>query len=69
MLFDPKKQITKPSQCPDCEIDTDFLLSQAASEVFLSTVLERHLFACPNCGRLGYKTVLRPKELVRFEAA
>jgi hypothetical protein len=47
----------------------DFLASQLNGRVFLSTLLERHLFVCPNCGRLSHEIVLSPKEFIRFEAA
>jgi hypothetical protein len=69
MLLDPNKQITKPIRCPDCWADMDFLGVQLNRRVFLSTILERHFFVCPNCGHLGYEIVLRPKEFIRFEAA
>jgi hypothetical protein len=69
MLFDPKKKITKPLRCPDCRIDMDFLASQYTRRVFLSTLLERSFFHCPNCGRVSYEVVLWPKEFIRFEAA
>ena len=69
MLFDPERQITKLLQCPDCGIDMDFLVHQSTNEVFLSSVLKRQLFVCPDCGRLGYKSVLLPKQFITFEAA
>ena len=69
MLLDPNKQITKLTRCPDCWADMDFLGAQLNGRVFLSTILERHFFVCPNCGHLGYEIVLRPKESIRFEAA
>jgi hypothetical protein len=63
MLFDLKKPIMR---CPDCGTDTDFLLSQTTDRVFLSTLVERSLFVCPNCRRLSDGIVLRPKEFIRF---
>ena len=69
MLLDPNKQITKLTRCPDCWADMDFLGVQLNGRVFLSTILERHFFVCPNCGHLGYEIVLRPKESIRFGAA
>jgi uncharacterized protein with PIN domain len=68
MLLDPNKQITKLTRCPDCWADMDFLGAQLNERVFLSTILERHFFVCPDCGHLGYEIVLRPKEFIRFEA-
>jgi hypothetical protein len=62
MLFDPKKQITKPLRCPDCRADTDLLALQLNRRVFFSSVLQRHFFVCQNCGRLSYEIVLLPKE-------
>ena len=41
MLFESKKQITKPLRCADCGAEMDFLASQLNGRVFLSTLLER----------------------------
>jgi len=68
MLFDSKKKITKPLRCLDCGADMDFLASQLNGRVFLSTLLERNFFVCPNCGRLSNEMVAWPKEFIRFEA-
>jgi hypothetical protein len=68
MLFDLKKKITTPLRCPDCEADMNFLASQLNGRVFLSTLLERNFFVCPDCGRLNHEMVAWPKEFIRFEA-
>jgi hypothetical protein len=59
MLSDLSKQIAKPPQCPDCDIDMQFLALQATRPVFVSTLLERTFFLCPNCGRLSQQLVVR----------
>jgi predicted RNA-binding Zn-ribbon protein involved in translation (DUF1610 family) len=57
MLFNLNKQIAKPLQCPDCGLDMDFLASQPMKRVFLSSLLERRFFLCPNCGLLSHGIV------------
>ena len=59
MLFGLSKQMAP--QCPDCDIEMHFLSSQRNKRVFVSTILERTLFLCPNCGRLGHRFVLIPQ--------
>jgi hypothetical protein len=68
MLFDPNNKIKKPLRCLDCGADMDFLASQLNGRVFLSTLLERNFFVCPDCGRLSHEMVAWPKEFIRFEA-
>jgi hypothetical protein len=68
MLFESKKQITKPLRCADCGADMHFLASHLNGRVFLSTILERNFFVCSDCGRLSYEIVAWPKEFIRFEA-
>jgi hypothetical protein len=46
----------------------EFLVSQTTSRVFLSTLLERAFFVCPNCGRVSYEVVLWPKEFHPFRS-
>jgi len=65
MLCEPK---TKSLRCPDCWIDMEFLVSQTTSRVFLSTLLERAFFVCPNCGRVSCEVVLWPKEFHPFRS-
>ena len=60
MLFSLSEQITKPLQCPDCDIDMQFLVSQPTKRVFVSTILERKFFLCPNCWRVSYEFVAMP---------
>jgi hypothetical protein len=67
MLFESKKQITKPLRCADCGANMGFLASQLNRRVFLSTILERNYFVCSDCGRLSHEIVAWPKEFVRFE--
>jgi hypothetical protein len=62
MLFDLGKQIVKPLKCPDCDTDMHFFASQPTKRVFLSTILERKFFLCPNCQRLHYQLVAIPVE-------
>jgi hypothetical protein len=59
MLSDLSKQIAKPLQCPDCDIDMQFLALRATTPVFVSTLLERTFFLCPNCARLSQQLVVR----------
>ena len=71
MLFNLNKQIAKPLrlQCPDCGMDMQFLVSQRAKRVFVSTILERVFFLCPNCQRLSHQLVARPLDLSRSQVA
>ena len=57
MLLDLKTQIAKPLQCPDCNSDMEFLMSKRTKRVFVSTILERKFFLCPNCWRVSYEFV------------
>jgi hypothetical protein len=66
MLFAANNAVPR---CPDCWTDMDFLVSQTTGRVFLSTLLKRAFFVCPNCGCLSYEVVLRPKEFIRSDAA
>jgi hypothetical protein len=68
MLFESKKQITKPLRCADCGAEMDFLASQLNGRVFLSTILERTFSVCSDCGRLSHDIVAWPKDFIRFEA-
>jgi predicted RNA-binding Zn-ribbon protein involved in translation (DUF1610 family) len=61
LLFYPDQEVTKPLLCADCGANTDILASQLNGRVFLSTLLERHFFVCPDCGRLSIKFAVRPK--------
>jgi len=68
MLSDSKKQVPTPLRCGDCWGHMAFWGSEATtSEVFLSTVVERHFFMCLNCGRVDHKVVLWPREFKRVE--
>lgn len=62
MLFDLIKQIGKPLQCPNCNIEMDFLVSRPAKPLFVSTTLERRFFLCPNCQCLSDRVVAMPQE-------
>jgi hypothetical protein len=68
MLFNWNKQVAKPPQCPDCEIDMQFLVSGRAKRVFVSTLFERALFLCPNCQRISHRLVWIPQGSARAEA-
>src|SRR5262249_15258954 len=57
MFFNSSAQIDKRLQCPDCDIDMFFLGSRPTRRVFLSAILERRFFLCPNCGRLSHSVV------------
>jgi uncharacterized protein with PIN domain len=57
MLLDLRTQIAKPLQCPDCNSDMEFLMSKRTKRVFVSTILERKFFLCPNCRRVSYEFV------------
>jgi uncharacterized protein with PIN domain len=57
MLLDLKTQIAKPLQCPDCNSDMEFLMSERTKRVFVSTIFERKFFLCPNCQRVSYEFV------------
>lgn len=59
-------QIAKPLQCPDCDIDMRFLVSQSTKRVFASTIVERALFVCPNCQRVSHRLVAVPLEFIKF---
>jgi hypothetical protein len=59
MLSDLSKQIAKPLQCPDCDIDMQFLALRPTKHVFVSTLFERSFFLCPNCGRLSQQLMVR----------
>jgi predicted RNA-binding Zn-ribbon protein involved in translation (DUF1610 family) len=69
MLFDPPKQIAQPLRCSDCGASAYFLASQLNGRVFLSALLERNSFVCPDCGRLCNEIVAMQKEFIRFETA
>jgi hypothetical protein len=56
MLFNSSAQI-KQLQCPDCDIDMFFLGSRPTRRVFVSTILGRAFFLCPNCQRLSHRLV------------
>ena len=60
MLFGLTKRIAQPLQCPDCDVDMDFLQAQYTSHVFVSTLLERAFFRCPNCQRLSHRLAAMP---------
>jgi len=60
MPFDLSNQTAKPIRCPDCDIDMQLFVSASTSRVFASTILERRLFVCMNCQRLGYQLVAMP---------
>ena len=60
MLIGLNKKIAQPLRCPDCDVDMDFLLGQYTSRVFVSTLLERAFFHCPNCQRLDHRFVAIP---------
>jgi len=60
MLFNLKSQIAKPLECPDCDIEMLFLASQPTKRVFVSTILGRSFFLCPNCQRLSHRLVAMP---------
>jgi hypothetical protein len=66
MLFNLSEQIAKSLQCPDCNIDMDFLASVRTNRVFVSTILERVFFLCPNCQRLSHRLVAMPLEFIKF---
>jgi hypothetical protein len=66
MLFNLIMQIAKPLQCPDCDIDMRFLGSQPTKRVFISTILRRVFFLCPNCQRLSHRLVAMPLESITF---
>jgi predicted RNA-binding Zn-ribbon protein involved in translation (DUF1610 family) len=68
MLFDPNNKVAKVLRCTDCGADMEFLASQLNGRVFLSTLLRRNFFICPDCGRLSQDTVVWRKDLIRFEA-
>jgi hypothetical protein len=60
MLFDSTREIAKLLQCPDCNIEMDFLASRSTKPVFVSTILERRFFLCMNCQRLSHRLVAMP---------
>src|SRR5262249_35908569 len=60
MLFNSTRQIAKPLQCPDCNIEMEFLVSRPTRPVFVSTILERRFFLCVNCQRLSHRLVAMP---------
>jgi uncharacterized protein with PIN domain len=49
-------QITEPLRCPDCRTEMDFLKSEFLESVFVSTIVERRYFLCPNCQLLSMKS-------------
>lgn len=61
MLFDLSKHIGQSPQCPDCDIDLEFLVARQTKPIFVSTILERRFFLCPNCQRLIHQLVTMPK--------
>jgi uncharacterized protein with PIN domain len=61
MLFNLNKQIAKAPRCPDCDTDMQFLVSERAKRVFVSTILERAFFLCPNCQRLSHRLLATPQ--------
>jgi hypothetical protein len=69
MLFNLSEQIAKSLQCPDCNIDMDFLASVRTNRVFVSTILERVFFLCPNCQRLSHRLVAMPLNSIMGQAA
>jgi hypothetical protein len=62
MLINLISKIAEPLQCPDCDTDMQFLKSEWNKRVFLSTILERRFFLCPNCRRLSYELVAMPQD-------
>ena len=60
MLLNLISQMAGPLQCPDCSIDMQFLTSQRTKRVFVSTILERRFFVCPNCQRLSHQLLAVP---------
>jgi uncharacterized C2H2 Zn-finger protein len=60
MLFGLIKRNAQPLRCPDCDVDMDFLQAQYTSHVFVSTLLERAFFRCPNCQRLSDRLAAMP---------
>jgi uncharacterized protein with PIN domain len=60
MLFDSSKHIGKSPRCPDCDIELEFLVARQAKRIFVSTILERRFFLCPNCQRLIHQLVTMP---------
>jgi len=61
-MLNLSKQIAKPLQCPDCDIDMHFLVSKPMTRVFVSTILVRRFFLCQNCGRLSHQLVSMPED-------
>jgi hypothetical protein len=64
MLIGLTKKIAQPLRCPDCDVDMDFLQAQYTSRVFVSTLLERAFFRCPNCQRLSDRLVAMPLHFI-----
>jgi hypothetical protein len=63
------KKIAQPLRCLDCDVDMDFLLGQYNSRVFVSTLLERAFFRCPNCQRLDHRLVAIPLHFIDSTAS
>ena len=68
MLFNLREQIAKSLQCPDCNVDM-VLASLLTNRVFVSTILERVFFLCPNCQRLSRRLVAMPLDSIMGRAA
>ena len=64
MLIGLTKKMAQPLRCPDCDVDMDFLQGQYTSRVFVSTLLERAFFRCPNCQRLDHRLVAIPLHFI-----
>jgi len=69
MLFGLIKRNAQPLRCPDCDVDMDFLQAQYTSHVFVSTLLERAFFRCPNCQRLSHRLAAMPATFHRKHRA
>jgi uncharacterized protein with PIN domain len=67
MLIGLTRKNAQPLRCPDCDVDMDFLQSQYTSRVFVSTLLERAFYRCPNCQRLNHRLAAMPLYFVEAD--